>query len=209
MDTVRGNKTPLARHTLCADRIDRKYHGYSLLDAGCRTRDLLPLLKGCREYLGTDLLPGEGVLRIDLEKPLPIEDNAFDIVVALDVLEHLDNPHQALQELYRVAHKTVLISLPNIYYISFRWRFMLGRGLSGKYRFEPMPIADRHRWVLSHDEAVTFICHNSEDHHVDYVLITPVRGRTRLIAGPIEAQLARMWPNLFCYGILFEITLQE
>ena len=149
------------------------------------------------------------MLRIDLEQPLTIENDAFDIVVALDVLEHLDNPHRALREFYRVARKTVLISLPNIYYTSFRWRFMLGRGLSGKYRFEPTPIADRHRWVLSYDEAVAFIQGNSKEFQVDHETITPVRGRTRLVAGPIESLLAARWPNLFAYGVLFEITLQE
>ena len=201
--------TPLARHSLCAARINRRHKDYTLLDAGCRSKELLPLLKGCREYCGTDLTPGEGVLRIDLEQPLPIEDDAFDIVVALDVLEHLDNPHCALQELYRVARKTVLIALPNIHYVSFRWRFMRGRSLSGKYRFAPAPVADRHRWVLSCDEAVTFIHENSKDFQVEHELITPVRGRTRLVAAPIETLLATTWPNLFAYGVVFEITLRE
>ena len=201
--------TPLARHSLCAARINKRHHDYLLMDAGCRTKELLPLLTGCREYCGTDLVPGDGVLAIDLEKSLPIEDDAFDIVVALDVLEHLDNPHRALQEFYRIARETVLISLPNIYYCSFRWRFMLGRGLSGKYRFPPTPIVDRHRWVLSCDEAIAFIYENSKEFTVEHDLLTPVRGRTRLIATPIESLLAASWPNLFAYGILFEITLQE
>ena len=166
-------------------------------------------MTSCRKYCGTDLIPGDGVLAIDLEQPLPIEDDNFDIAVALDVLEHLDNPHRALQELYRVARKTVLISLPNIYYFSFRWRFMLGRGLSGKYRFPPTPIVDRHRWVLSCDEAMAFIYKNSKKFKVEHELLTPVRGRTRLIAKPIESLLAASWPNLFAYGVLFEVTLQE
>ena len=201
--------TALARHRLCAGRINEKHSDYSLLDAGCRAKDLQPLLNGCREYCGTDLISGEGVLAIDLEQPLPIEDGAYDIVVALDVLEHLDNPHRALRELYRVARKAILISLPNVYYIYFRWRFLLGCGLSGKYRFPTSPVVDRHRWVLSCDEAVAFVYENSKEFHVEHELIKPVRGKMRWARGPIESLLAATWPNLFAYGVLFEITLDE
>lgn len=199
----------LARLALCAERINKRHKDYTLLDAGCRTMELKPLLKGCREYLGTDLIPAEGILRCDLDSELPFENDAFDVVTALDVLEHLDNPHGALQELYRTARKTVLISLPNIYYITFRMNFLRGRGLSNKYNFEPEPDVDRHRWVLSYDEALEFIYRNSEGHHVEHDMILPVRGRTKLVLEPVEKWLGAEWPNLFAYGILFEITLKR
>ena len=197
----------LARLPMAAERINRKHDDYSLLDAGCRTRDLEPLLKGCRNYFGTDLVPGDGVLQCNLEVRLPFEDDTFDVVAALDVLEHLDNPHGALHELYRVARRTVLISLPNIHYISFRWRFLRGHGLSGKYRFSPDAVLDRHRWVLSYEEAVGFIYRNSHDYGIEHEMILPVRGRTKWVSSPIEAWLGERWPDLFAYGVLFEISL--
>lgn len=199
----------IARLTKCAERINKRHKDYTLLDVGCRTKELKRLVKGCREYLGTDLIPAEGILQCDLDSRLPFENDAFDVVTALDVLEHLDNPHGALQELYRVARKTVLISLPNIYYISFRVKFLRGCGLSGKYHFKPEPSVDRHRWVLSHDEAHEFIYRNSEGHHVEHDTILPVRGRTNLVSEPVEKWLGAQWPNLFAYGILFEITLKR
>lgn len=39
--------------------------------------------------------------------------NSFDLVVALEVLEHLQNPEIALKELHRVTSKYCLISIPN------------------------------------------------------------------------------------------------
>ncbi len=192
---------------MCAARINGKFNDYILMDAGCRTMALKPLLSGCKEYFGTDLIPSEGVLQCDLEKELPFDDNAFDIVAALDVLEHLDNPHAALRELCRVARKAVYISLPNMFYITFRKNFLLGRGLSGKYAFHEDPVADRHRWIMSTDEAIRFVYHNARGHKVTHELIIPQRGRTRMISTPIERWLSKKWPNLFAYGVLFEIEI--
>lgn len=194
-----------ARLTMCAERINAQFQNYSLLDAGCRTKDLQRLLTNCREYVGTDFVPGDGILQCDLEQPLPFRDREFDIVVALDVLEHLNNPHSALAELQRVAGKALFISLPNIFYIQFRYNFARGRGLSGKYAFPPVPIEDRHRWVLSYQEAVNFVYRNSRGVSTSHSMILPVRGRSRIISRPVERILARLMPNAFAYGALFEI----
>lgn len=171
--------------------------------------DLKPLLDNCRQYFGTDRTPGDGVFECDLEEPLPFDDHSFDIVTALDVLEHLDNPHQALHELYRVARQAVFISLPNMYYIQFRINFLRGRGLSGKYAFPATPIVDRHRWVLSYQEALRFVSMNADGHSVTHEMILPQRGRTKAISQPIEKWLGNHWPNLFAYGVLFEIRLNQ
>lgn len=41
------------------------------------------------------------------------EDNSFDVVFLLEVLEHLEDYEQALRELFRVSRKYVVISVPN------------------------------------------------------------------------------------------------
>jgi SAM-dependent methyltransferase len=43
---------------------------------------------------------------------LPFEDNSFDIVTALEVLEHLENPHLALREIRRVCRGTLIATVP-------------------------------------------------------------------------------------------------
>jgi SAM-dependent methyltransferase len=194
---------------MCADIINSKYRNYSLLDVGCRTMDLKPMLDTCSQYFGADIIPGDDIFEADLEKGLPFDDNSFDIITALDVLEHLNNPHQLMSELLRVARKGVIISLPNMFYIQFRWNFLIGTGVSDKYRFSPYPLIDRHKWLLSYDEAVNFIKMNSKSFSVDYKNITPVRNRTKLISCPIERSLAIWKPNLFAYGLMTEIMISD
>lgn len=45
-------------------------------------------------------------------RALPYEDGSYDTVVLGEVLEHLDNPGEALAEACRVADKRVVVSLP-------------------------------------------------------------------------------------------------
>lgn len=40
-------------------------------------------------------------------------DNEFACVMALEVLEHLERPEEALEQLFRVSKKSVIISVPN------------------------------------------------------------------------------------------------
>ena len=43
---------------------------------------------------------------------LPFSDNAFDVALCSEVLEHLDDPDRAAEELKRVARSHVLITVP-------------------------------------------------------------------------------------------------
>ena len=193
---------------MCADLIDRTFTDYSLLDMGCRTMDLKPLLQTCSKYYGAERIAAEGVFQCNLEEGLPaFEDNAFDIVVALDLLEHLENAHNTFREMLRVARKAAFVSLPNMYYITFRYNYLTGKGLSGKYAFPVNPPVDRHHWVLSYAESLRFVYENAASYDIETHMILPERGRTKLVSEPIEQWLGKTWPNLFAYGSLFMIRL--
>jgi hypothetical protein len=57
-------------------------------------------------------LPTHKHVRHDLDRmPWPFADGEFTVGVMLQVLEHLERPHLALQELLRVA-KSVVVSVP-------------------------------------------------------------------------------------------------
>jgi ubiquinone/menaquinone biosynthesis C-methylase UbiE len=44
---------------------------------------------------------------------LPFPDESFDLVCAIEVLEHLERPRDALAEMRRVAGRALLLSVPN------------------------------------------------------------------------------------------------
>jgi ubiquinone/menaquinone biosynthesis C-methylase UbiE len=55
---------------------------------------------------------------------VPFPDNFFDVVTAFDVLEHIQQPANALAELSRVSHPggILVISVPNLASIGIKWK---------------------------------------------------------------------------------------
>ena len=67
-------------------------------------------------FLATDLRAGgrsDGVTWALMDATdLGVSDKAFDLVVACEVLEHLDDPVAAVQEMHRVCAGSLIISVP-------------------------------------------------------------------------------------------------
>jgi ubiquinone/menaquinone biosynthesis C-methylase UbiE len=99
----------------------------SVLDVGCG--------EGVLTTQWADRLPGRTVVGVDLPDPklethwhashrqnlefitgraeeLPFGSDEFDLVAAIETLEHVADPERAVAELARVAHRHVLVSVP-------------------------------------------------------------------------------------------------
>jgi len=101
-------------------------HFSSILDVGCGegvTINLIePYIKN-KTCLGIDLDPAH--IKMSKENApfcefktgdiynMPFEENAFDVLLCLEVLEHLDNPEKAIKQLYKTTSKYLIISVPN------------------------------------------------------------------------------------------------
>jgi SAM-dependent methyltransferase len=91
--------------------------GLRVLDVGCGDRPYEPLLAAAAEVVGFDV-PGNA--HADLHgsiDALPVEDGSFDVVLCLQVLEHVPDPAAAVRELRRVVRPggRVLLSTHGIY----------------------------------------------------------------------------------------------
>jgi len=130
----------------------------SVLDVGCRKKKLSTLLATSPvKYTGFDLDPAADIVG-DLTKGLPFSDSAFNVVVALDILEHINDVHSAFDEICRVSNEYVVITLPNIFEIKTRLRILFGGKISDKYEIKPNSQIDRHRWIFNFSSALSF-CH--------------------------------------------------
>jgi hypothetical protein len=135
--------------------------GASILDVGADKGALGRYLPAACSY--STLGYGEAIsLAYNLEQtPYPFQDCSFDVVLCLDVLEHLENIHTVFDECCRIAEKYIIISLPNPYADFIRFLYTgkyMGRMKDMKfYGLTPEPEQDRHRWFFSPTDAKEFI----------------------------------------------------
>lgn len=161
---VADSSTEDFRVETIAGTIPRSSWGASVLDVGARNARLGALVPNGTEYLALDNSPSSAHATYgDLSEPLAFPSAAFESVVALDVLEHVDRFHFALRELLRVAARQCVISLPNCYELSSRLRMLVGSNPSGKYGLPLEPVLDRHRWLFTLDEAQAVVRSVADD----------------------------------------------
>jgi len=116
----------------------------SVLDVGCGSGfssyyygQYVPEVWGVdrsETMLSQNPLPPEKLIQADV-MDLPFERNTFNLVNSWEVLHHVENPHEALMEMYRVSKEFVVLFEPNRY----------NPALIG------LALIDRsHRWVLKY-----------------------------------------------------------
>jgi SAM-dependent methyltransferase len=75
-----------------------------ILDVGCGVKPYYPFFAGvASEYIGVDVVENPLADLLGPVEALPVEDATFDVVLCTQVLEHSDDPAQAVRELRRVT----------------------------------------------------------------------------------------------------------
>ena len=75
-----------------------------VLDVGCGVKPYFPYFEPwVEEYVGVDVVENPYADVLGPVEALPLEDGRFDLVLCNQVLEHCDDPAQAVRELHRVT----------------------------------------------------------------------------------------------------------
>ncbi len=132
--------------------------GQKVLDISCKRGEILKLLKARGfEVRGTNFTDEAGDLEgivvdqgVDLLQGLPYAAESFDVVLLVEVLEHLENHRAAICEVARVLKPggLLILSTPNIMRLNSRLHFFLTGYHKTKRRFIPFntPLPEAHRY---------------------------------------------------------------
>lgn len=197
-----------------------------VLDAGCFDGRFADLARGLGHHVtGLDRQKHDGVaerldsfIEADLNQPLPASIKAeYDVVVAGDILEHVMEPQQLLDDLVSklVPGGEILVSVPNFGHWYPRGRIAIGkfdydqRGPldRGHVRFFTRTTIER----LFADSGLRVIEHRTVGTPFESIIDGPGATPTRqqLVRGVTRADRAmvRAWPRLFGYQFLYRLEV--
>lgn len=202
------SKSPIGHYLSRAERAQfvitnfTPYLSGRVLDVGCGEAFLREHMAS---YVGIDIV-GKPDVFVNLDRGnLPFANRAFNAVVCIDVLEHIEPLAEVLADLFRVASHYVIISLPNMYALGWRLKFLRGQVISKEYSLTPR---NRHKWLPSFSEVCSFVqTQLPQDWHIAWEFGYYPQAWWRM--GPVYKLLARTRPNLLAtiYWALFEHRL--
>lgn len=134
-----------------------------------------------------------------------IEDNAYDIIVFGDVLEHTIDPDAVLRKLVPklISGGFIVVSLPNIAFIVYRLKHMIG-----KWEYENSGVMDRtHLRFFTYRSMHQFFQRNNLQILEEYPYIG-IKNRPRVIQ-KLMRLLAKGIPSLFALQIVFKVKPVE
>jgi SAM-dependent methyltransferase len=184
--------------------IDRP-EGIDLLDVGCGTGAVLAAVDGTRLRVGVDMttlaLAKSQTRNIhDLAKAdatkLPISDGVFDVAIALDILEHVEDDVAAMAEIYRVLRPGGILVLSVPAFMSLWGPHDVALHHFRRYRREEM--TKRLRSVGLQVETATYAV------FLLFPIVVIARFFEKRRKGPAKAQLPSVpgWMNNLLIGIL-------
>ena len=171
----------------------------SVLDIGCRNKNLKNCISKKVRYLGVDVVK-EADVKMNLNKieKLPFKSKEFDVVVLSQILEHLFYPQKILREAIRVAKKYLIIGLPNDFAYMLRINYLLGKSYISFSEFEHkgvMSISNMRSFLQIKDNKLKIL---KKWYNAPLIKI----GEKYLFVGLSEI-LARIYPKLFANEVFF------
>jgi 2-polyprenyl-3-methyl-5-hydroxy-6-metoxy-1,4-benzoquinol methylase len=117
-----GGMSHAAIYAMVRRALAGRQPGGVVVDVGCGHAHLRDELDGLFDrYIGVDVVvyaassAHQSLVLADVERGLPLRDNVADVAIAVETIEHLENPRAFVRELARVVRPngTVVITTPN------------------------------------------------------------------------------------------------
>ncbi|MBF0102166.1 MAG: methyltransferase domain-containing protein [Desulfobacterales bacterium] len=195
----------------------RQYQPQRILDIGSGPGFVA---KRCRELgaevIGLDLvdpLPDtvSGFQKLDFEKdPLPQNAFHFDIILLLDIIEHLSNPEKLLIELRNQGYLTekkrkspiIILSTPNVAFFTIRLNLLFGR-----FNYAERGILDiTHKRLFTRNTLLRML--QDCGYFIEKVFPVAVpfdavmQGKLSRLLSMVSSFLAHLWPCMFAFQFL-------
>jgi len=131
---------------------------------------------------------------------LPYENDSFDYVIMLDVLEHLYDPAKLLNEAKRVTKKFVILSVPNFSSLPARLQVVLGKVPENNRR------GKGHVYWFNWDVLKKML----DGHNLDIVALKcRTFWQNKFAIGTLSRFLMRKLPNLFALTLVVKAVKKE
>lgn len=205
-------KTLYSSHIAAIETV-RRMGARSVLDIGCGSGHVA---RECERFgarvTGLDVRePDAGAMSefhlVDLElEPPPVDALQYDAVLALDVLEHLNEPEGLLLGLRNNSRADrpgrVVLSTPNVAFAGVRLNLLMGR-----FNYGQRGILDvTHKRLFTRQS----LCRMLEDcgyriesfRGIGVPFETVIGGRIGRLLGAISDRVAKLWPSLFAFQFL-------
>ena len=148
-------------------------------------------------------------LRYDINKKLPFKDNSFDIILMLDVLEHIIDPILLMSEARRVCREKgkIILVVPNSYNIFNRFLFFSGikMDITDKAHITS-EIFSEHLHQISLNSSKRLI----RERNLKQIWMMPYFQTNKscllalLVTSAIKIlKLHILWPSMFAYSYMF------
>jgi len=166
----------------------------AVLDIPCGEGAFLERLRDMQlDGQGADIvnrlaLPGSRFTAADMNAPLPFADGAFDAVVCIDGIEHLERPFDFVRECRRIVRPggVLIVSTPNISALRSRWRWLL----TGFHNKGKVPLNERDPNPWHHVNLLSFPALRYMLHRHDFRITTVAANRVK----PISWFYLLLWP---------------
>lgn len=181
-------------HAVVARLLRAEPHCRVVLDIPCGEGAFLERLRALGlEGRGSDIAnrlarPGTAFTAADMNAPLPFPDGAFDAVVCIDGIEHLERPFDFVRECRRIVRRggVLVVSTPNISALRSRWRWLL-TGFHNKGKV-PLNEQDPNPW--HHVNLLSFPALRYLLHRHDFRITAVATNRIK----PVSWLYLPLWP---------------